>query len=785
LSRFTTAGLLLVLTSLSIAQGVPNQAAPAPPAPSSVKTDADSALERKFAIHFIEDQRAIWMSPLKLRRKDIRWVVPAGIVLGGLIYRDVDAYRGMSVNDSHASTAKTFTDAGVVGLGGMTAGIYFLGVLRKDDHYRETGVLATEALADSMAVDYALKYALGRQRPTEGSGQGQFFQLGSESFPSGHAIAAWSIASVIAHEYPGALTKLGVYGLASAISLLRVPAQQHFPSDVVVGSALGYFIGEHVYKTRHDPYLGGEQFGSFHGESKEDPGGSVYVPLDSWVYPALDRLAALGLIHSQFRGQRPWTRSECLRQVDEAQGGDLDASPQGSQLVEELKAELQPRQRPINIDSVYFRATGISGPPLTDAYHFGQTITNDYGRPYEDGFNSVAGASASATYGRWAFYLQAEYQHSPSAQAPSTTTLAAEAAADFTPTPIPTAQNSINRARLLDSYFSYTVREWQFSVGKQSLWWGPGQDGAMNFSDNAEPVPMFRISRVTPLQLPSILGWLGPVRGEAFWGQLAGHRFVRTDAGLFGPSLENQPMIQGVKFSFKPTSNLEFGFSETTIWGGPGQPLNFHAFLNSYSLGNTIPGQNGDPGDRRAGFDFSYQVPKLRHRMVLYSDAFTEDEFSPIAYPRKSSFRSGVYFPTLPWASRLDFRAEGVYTDIPNLDGNGIAYANNRFLNGFTNKGQLMGDWIGREGSGFTASSTYWHSAKKTATLSYRNVNVNPNFIGGGIYSDFAGRLNWQVAKRATITMSSQYEHWSFPLLAARPQDDVAVSAGITLWTSK
>ena len=45
---------------------------------------------------------------------------------------------------------------------------------------------------------------------------------------------------------------------------------------------------------------------------------STYVPLDSWVYPAIDRLAALGYIQTDFTGLRPWTRMECARLVMEA-----------------------------------------------------------------------------------------------------------------------------------------------------------------------------------------------------------------------------------------------------------------------------------------------------------------------------------------------------------------------------------------------------------------------------------------------------------------------------------
>src|SRR6202044_608980 len=63
----------------------------------------------------------------------------------------------------------------------------------------------------------------------------------------------------------------------------------------------------------------------------------------------------------------------------------------------------------------------ISGPALTDSYHFGQTVGYDFGRPYERGTNGQAGGSFSAAAGPVAFYIRAEYQHAPGAPALSPT----------------------------------------------------------------------------------------------------------------------------------------------------------------------------------------------------------------------------------------------------------------------------------------------------------------------------------------------------------------------------
>jgi hypothetical protein len=103
-----------------------------------------------------------------------------------------------------------------------------------------------------MVVSEVLQYATSRERPPVDNGHGKFFQGSGFSFPSNHATVAWSLASVLAEEYPGWWSQLAVYTGATAVSLARVVGQQHFPSDVLVGSAVGYLIGHYVYRARHD-----------------------------------------------------------------------------------------------------------------------------------------------------------------------------------------------------------------------------------------------------------------------------------------------------------------------------------------------------------------------------------------------------------------------------------------------------------------------------------------------------------------------------------------------------
>jgi hypothetical protein len=268
---------------------------------------------------------------------------------------------------------------------------------------------------------------------------------------------------------------------------------------------------------------------------------------------------------------------------------------------------------------------------------------------------------------------------------------------------------------------------------------------------------------------------------ELFFGGLTGHQFIRTTNGLSGPVLSQQPLIHGEKFSFKPTPNLEFGFSVTTLFCGSGFACDGSAILRSYSISNALAGTADDPGDRRSGFDFRYRIPKLRKWLVLYNDALAEDESNPIGYWRRSAMNPGIYMPQIPKLRNIDLRLEGIYTDLPGLRGTGVYYFNTRYLDGFTNAGNIMGSPIGRMGFGWSARSTYWHNGKDQISLFYRHEQVNRDFIQGGHQTDVGASFVWQIKpKELTANGGFQYERWSFPALPRAQDSNVALFLRMT-----
>ena len=770
--------------------------------------DSDDSSRTGFVGHvkdFLDDQKHIWTAPAHARFSDATWLVPLGGVAAGLFATDHQFSASLSQNPTTMRHYKTVSDAGLAGLIGAGAGLYLFSYPAHNDHWRETGFLAGEAALNSLVTVEALKYSLRRERPYQGDGSGPFFQSGT-SFPSEHAAAAWSIAGVIAHEYPGTLPKLLAYGMASAVSLSRVQARQHFPSDVLVGSVLGYLVSQSVYSRRHDAEIGGGAWASPHELVSDDkmrsPSymGSPYVPLDSWIYPALERLAALGYVKTASLGIRPWTRQECARLLSEAADlapdeGSSETQDLADSLSQEFGHELGLMSGEGNVhaqlESVYQRSLGISGTPLTDGYHFGQTVLNDYGRPFQEGFNTIVGTSGWTSAGPFVIYVRGEYQYAPSAPAPSQAVLNFISTEDYLPpnapsTPVPT----ISRFRTLDAYVGMNFANWQMSFGKQSLWWGTSEGGTMAFTNNAEPINMFRLNRVSPFRLPSFLGFLGDIRLDFFFGRVSGQEFINNSTaccvgtlaqGQYGISLNPQPFLSGGRISFRFTPNFEFNMSKTTLYGGPGNPLTPKTFLQSTFAVHV----NGESlGDGRSVADFSYRIPKLRDWLTLYGEGFTEDEVSPLNYPWKSVWQGGLYLAKFPKVPKLDLRLEGGATSPVDFSVcNGCFYHNYQYVNGYTNNGQLMGTWIGRAAQGEMIRSNYWFGPTRKIGIELRHRKIDRQFLPlGGTQNDARVNADFLTKAGLRFTGTLQYEQWQIPLLAPNRQSNVTASFELGFW---
>src|SRR5260370_31346551 len=320
-----------------------------------------------------------------------------------------------------------------------------------------------------------------------------------------------------------------------------------------------------------------------------DPLGSTYVPVDNWMYPAIDRLHALGYVDTAYLGMRPWTRLSIVHMLKETADkiNDADDGDEACTIYHVLQNELKPDVEQLNgshaphvqLESTYTRLLGITGTSLRDSFHIGQTIVNDYGRPYEGGFNNISGFSARGEAGRFALYFRGEYQHAPSTSGYSnslSTLLSNNDGISFITNPnqatIPSGPiPAINTFRIVEANLSYLLLNHEFSFGKSDHWMVPATGGSFAWSNNAENIYAFQIDRVEPLNVPLLSRLTGPFRYQFFVGSLKGH------------TPPNSPWFHVEKISFEPTDNLEFGFERSVLWGGAGHvPITIHSFLKSF-----------------------------------------------------------------------------------------------------------------------------------------------------------------------------------------------------------
>ncbi len=522
----------------------------------------------------------------------------------------------------------------------------------------------------------------------------------------------------------------------------------------------------------------------------KDHYGSYYIPLDSWVYPALDRLYGMGYVDTMFQSMRPFTRRSVLHMLKGSedvivQGRNEQAQEILAKLLRELKEE-KPESKSARglvygVQQVYDRGMYISGTTLRDSYHIGQSIVNDYGRPYEPGFNNQLGAAYVAELGRFSFYARGEYQHSPSAAGYTQTLADYESGLDqIDDTGYNTHQATIplgpigaaNPFRIIEGAVSFHLAGHEFSGGKTDAWLGPAHGGAMAWSNNAENIYSFRINRVDPLYIPYVSRLLGPLRYDFFYGSLKGH------------TSPNHPYVHSEMFAFRPTRNFEFGFQRTIIFGGAGHsPVTIAKFLKSFfNTGDTTSAVKfsvDDPGARYSDFNFSYRLPFLDRTATLYVDSIAHDDVTPPSAPRRAAYRTGVYISHLPHLQRMDFRVEAVTTDP------GVARSSQGLFNyfetvqrqGYTNKGFIMGDWIGREAKGGQAWVTFHVSPTEWYELEYLNKKNEKDFIDQGTTQN---SFKFTVVKRFKqdfeVNYWIQYEHWKAPVYLSGPQSDATLA---------
>jgi len=398
---------------------------------------------------------------------------------------------------------------------------------------------------------------------------------------------------------------------------------------------------------------------------------SAPLPLDSWVYPALDKFAGMGMTESSLQGARPYTRLEAARLFLEAdrRARDSLSPPVVYEMLDRLETELRDQISELN------PVDGTSSPtylkPLQSAaVHYvsreGETarIAGTDARQFPLNYNNLGidyaerhnGELVFTGEGRLADFMLLYWR-------PQVLLEEGEDAADI---------------HLLQGAVAFGLGPLEVSAGRQSLWWGQGRHGSLVLTNNAAPLDMLRITNPQPLLLPWLFKQLGPFRFDVFWSQLEKERTVP------------EPWFAGLRLDFKPLPNLEIGASRTVIFGGEGRPdIEFTDFLTI--IGGKNLSRDEDTSNQLAALDLSLRLPFLWGAR-LYGEWGGEDEAG--GFVSNHAYLAGLFLPQLEPSGRSSLRLE--FADLSHIAHNAPAwYRHGIYKSGYTYQQKILGHHVG------------------------------------------------------------------------------------------
>ncbi|MBE0500619.1 MAG: capsule assembly Wzi family protein, partial [Desulfuromonadales bacterium] len=423
------------------------------------------------------------------------------------------------------------------------------------------------------------------------------------------------------------------------------------------------------------------------------------VALDSWVYPALNRLAALGLVESSLQGSRPYSRREAARQVNEARG-KIENESQNRAVVEsfrrlrrEFAAELKMIEDGVTLRSYfkplrslevgYIYQEGV--PSQIPAKRFGGGVsrisaqqfslnTNNDGLDYSEHSNVSLSLETEARLGPLLLYWHPLLLAGEDEGELELTTLQGLAVLGLGPVDI--------------------------SVGRQSLWWGQGRHGSLVLTNNAQPLDMVRITNPVPVLLPWVFKILGPIRFDIFWSQLEEDRVIP------------EPYLAGLRLNFKPIPWLELGASRTVMFGGEGRPDVDAKDFFTILTGKNLDGDE-DTSNNLAALDLRLKIPFLWDA-ELYSELGGEDEAG--GFISNKAYLGGLYLPRIEPSGRLSLRLE--YAHLSHIDDNSpMWYRHGIYQSGYTYKRKILGHHAGGGTRDYFTEIEAWLSLQWVASL--------------------------------------------------------------------
>ena len=220
-------------------------------APDTSSSKSQPGLVKRSVKRIGEDQKRLYLAPFE--RHNIKW--DALVLVGTGAFLAADRHIESNIPHSNFTAYQATSDIAIAGLAGSLGAIYAYGFKDEDRHAKETGEIELETLVNTFLIYTPMQLIFARQRPDEGNGNGDFFKhhAVNTSFPGGHAMFTWAMASVLADEYPKPWARFLSYGAAFTVTFSRFMARDHWSSDMFIGTALGLAIAENTFHARCNP----------------------------------------------------------------------------------------------------------------------------------------------------------------------------------------------------------------------------------------------------------------------------------------------------------------------------------------------------------------------------------------------------------------------------------------------------------------------------------------------------------------------------------------------------
>jgi hypothetical protein len=396
----------------------------------------------------------------------------------------------------------------------------------------------------------------------------------------------------------------------------------------------------------------------------------VFIPLDDPIYDELDTLNSLGYIPDYLDEIRPISRIEAARLTIEAQhnlGDSFHTEALCSQIVRDLTGQLRDEVKWLRNNREDNPPTAILNPmdraelqyvfsrgrerfwDVTQAQ--GPVIKADEGTPLlpdNDGLPTAPGSNETARAGAWGGIGGFLTGYGEAAIAG------------------PFGHDSVDTSRLrpLGAEAVASLGNFALSFGEEEMWWGTGHFASISQSDNADPLPGFRLQNVHPFILPGFLRYLGQFRMQVFFTRLDAGRFVSRPSATSPFATFAHPWLSGQTIAFRTLPNFEWGVTHAIMFGGSGNngysAAGFIERATSINTGNPVSGNTNS----QAGVYLRFRFPRLRDS-VLYVETNAEDNLTDEARPiggalpfLSVSYQGGYYLPRLTADGRTDLRFE-------------------------------------------------------------------------------------------------------------------------------